>query len=124
MMNMTTKGENMSDLFDTIVEIVNTANTPIQWDTSAEAKRSIKPHLPKMKAKVLKSLFQDGDGTDDELEQRLGMSHQSLSACRRGCVKDGLVDPTGRTRPTRSGRSANIWTINEKGIFELCRSAK
>ena len=121
----------MNDLFNTIEKIVDDRNLnkfqkslalddkPTQWDTSAEAKMSIAPHMSKMKARVLLPLQADGDATDDELEQRLGMSHQSLSACRRGCVKDDLVHPTGKTRPTRSGRSANVWTITEAGICKL-----
>jgi len=109
----------MSDLFDTIVKIVDTTNKPIQWDTSSEARRSVAPHIGKMMARILSSLQEHGNATDDELEQRLDMTHQSLSACRRGCVKKKFVQPTGKTKPTRSGRSANIWTITERGISKL-----
>ena len=105
-------------------DLFTTAEKPTQWDTSALARRSIAPHLGKMKLKVLHSLHNVGNATDDELEQRLEMSHQSLSACRRGCVKEELVHPTGDTRPTRSGRSANVWTITELGIVKLCRGGK
>ena len=76
--------------------------------TSNEAHNSVKPHLSEMKWKVL-SLLKTRDSTDDELEMLTGMSHQSLSACRRGLVKDGLVEATGDRRPTRSGRSAQVW---------------
>jgi len=108
------------DLFNTVIKITDTANraghrTPPQWNTSLEAKLSILPHLPKMKLRVVGSLFKHGDATDDELEDRLAMSHQSLSACRRGCVKDGLVIPTGCKRPTRTGRKANIWCLTTHG---------
>ena len=75
---------------------------------SNEAHDSVKPHLSEMKWKVL-SLLKTRDSTDDELEMLTGMSHQSLSACRRGLVKDGLVEATGDRRPTRSGRSAQVW---------------
>ncbi|MCP4742896.1 MAG: hypothetical protein GY871_11835 [Actinomycetales bacterium] len=76
--------------------------------TSNEAHDSVKPHLTEMKWKVL-SLLKTRDSTDDELEMLTGMSHQSLSACRRGLVKDGLVEATGDRRPTRSGRAAQVW---------------
>ncbi len=76
--------------------------------TSNEAHNSVKPHLTEMKWKVL-SLIKTRESTDDELEMLTGMSHQSLSACRRGLVKDGLVEATGDRRPTRSGRAAQVW---------------
>jgi len=85
---------------------------------------SIKPHLSAMKRRVLSSLHRFGSACDDILEQRLGMSHQSLSACRRGCVKDGYVEATGDTGHTRSGRKANIWRITEAGIMALHRREK
>ena len=104
-----------SDLLDVRkVDAMLRYDQPVMIDTSAEAKKSIQPHLSKMKQRVVTSLRVDGDATDDELEQRLGMTHQSLSACRRGCVKDELVAPTGKTRPTRSGRRANVWTVTNK----------
>lgn len=59
--------------------------------------------------------------TDDELEQRLDMRHQSVSSCRRGCVKDEWVQPTGDTRPTRSGRLANVWELTATGVAEVAR---
>ena len=108
-----------NDTFGQSKDLFDNLSKPYQLDTSAEAKRSIAPHLGKMKSRVLRSLHVDGNATDDELEQRLEMSHQSLSACRRGCVKDELVQATGKSRPTRSGCSANIWTITELGIVKL-----
>lgn len=47
--------------------------------------------------------------TDDEIEQGLGMLHQTASARRRGLVLKGLVIESGRMRPTRSGRDAIVW---------------
>ena len=76
--------------------------------TSVEAHRSVKEHLPKMKSNVL-AVLSTRESTDDELEMITGMTHQSLSACRRGLVKEGLVEATGKKRPTRSGRAAQIW---------------
>ena len=82
--------------------------SPQSKQTSKEAHNSVKPHLSEMKWKVL-SLIKTRESTDDELEILTGMSHQSLSACRRGLVKDGLVEATGDRRPTRSGRAAQVW---------------
>ena len=55
------------------------------------------------------------ESTDDELESRLEMRHQTVSACRRGLVKKELAIATGKTRPTRSGRHANVWRLTESG---------
>ena len=71
--------------------------------TSIEAHRSVQEHLPKMKDKVL-AVISTRESTDDELEIITGMSHQSLSACR-----SGLVEASGKKRPTRSGRDAQVW---------------
>ena len=78
--------------------------------TSNAAYESIKPHKSSMKYRILKFL-EERESTDDEMEMALGMSHQTLSSCRRALVKDGLVEATGDKRPTRSGRLAQVWTI-------------
>lgn len=49
--------------------------------------------------------------TDDELERRLGMCHQSLSARRRELVLLNQVKDSGKRRLTRSGRSATVWVV-------------
>ena len=64
--------------------------------------------------KILLELYERGM-TDDELEVTLKMRHQTVSACRRELVKKELVVPSGDTRPTRSGRKANVWTVTETG---------
>ena len=64
----------------------------------------------RVKQRVLEALYESPD-TDDGLERCLGLSHQSVSAARRGCVKSGLVVWTGRTAPTRYGNQANVWRL-------------
>ncbi len=59
--------------------------------------------------------------TDDELEQRLEMRHQSVSSCRRGCVKKGWVVPTGKMKRTRSGRFANVWELTVAGLTQVSK---
>ncbi len=78
--------------------------------TSRAAWESIKPELSRIRLLIAESL-RSGDLTDDELEIRLGMRHQTVSATRRGLVKDGIVEATGDKRPTRSGRSAQVWRL-------------
>jgi len=59
--------------------------------------------------------------TDDELEQRLEMRHQSVSSCRRGCVINEWVEPSGDMRQTRSGRLANVWQLTVAGKAEVTK---
>tara|TARA_R100000963_G_C4628251_1_gene93953 strand:+ start:754 stop:1062 length:309 start_codon:yes stop_codon:yes gene_type:complete len=89
-------------------------------NTSKEAYKSILPHLSDMKGRVLQAI-RNHPSTDDHLEIVLDMRHQSLSACRRQLVKDGLVEESGDYLPTRSGRKANVWVITEAGIVALSK---
>lgn len=68
--------------------------------------------------KILLELYKCNQ-TDDALEIKLEMRHQTVSACRRGLVKKDLVVPTGDTRPTRSGRKANVWECTELGRYRV-----
>jgi len=61
------------------------------------------------------------NATDDEMEGRLTMRHQTVSSCRRGCVKKEWVQPSGDTRPTSSGRLANVWELTVAGRAEVDR---
>jgi len=54
----------------------------------------------------------DGGFTDDELEVKTGLSHQSVSASRNTLMHKGYVVDSGSKRRTRSGNRAivYIWT--------------
>lgn len=80
-------------------------------DTSREAAESMEPHAGTLEARVLEAIrFSCSAGlTDDEVEQLLGLSHQTTSARRRALVIRGLVKDSGRRRKTRSGRNATVW---------------
>lgn len=58
-----------------------------------------------------------GGMTDDELEQATTRTHQSISAASHTLRADGwlqaatLADGTTRTRNTRSGNPATVWTL-------------
>lgn len=66
--------------------------------------------------------------TDDELETRLGRTHQSVSAARNRLVEDGWLEPMAvlgeiQTRPTRSGNDATVWALSPEGRAALHRGA-
>jgi hypothetical protein len=55
--------------------------------------------------------FYDEGLTDDEIEQKTSLRHQTASARRRELVLMELVKHSGQSRPTRSGRNAKIWVV-------------
>ena len=117
-----------SNLQQAIYQIMNQANDfankhyqtnlnneeGIKQPTSLEAKQSMRPFILPISDRVLCEL-ELLPSTDDELEQRMQMRHQTLSSSRRHCVLKGWVAPTGNTRKTRSGRKANVWELTDEG---------
>lgn len=80
--------------------------------TSEAAAKAKAPTANSDEGRVMALIRTTVDGaTDDECEQALGMLHQNASARRRGLVLKGLVVDSGRTRKTRSGRSATVWIV-------------
>lgn len=84
-------------------------------DTSKAAAESVAESATSMRERVYNHLtaLYPGGATDDEMEVALGMRHQTLSARRWELAKDGMVEPSGRYRQTRSGRSAQVWRIKK-----------
>jgi len=80
-------------------------------DTSREAAQSIEPHLARLEKQVHEFVRDTGifGATCDEIEQRLGMSHQTASARLRRLAKAGYVHDSQNRRKTRSGRNAVVW---------------
>ena len=80
---------------------------------SLEANDSRAKVNPADEARVATMAIQVGSEgfTDDELEVRLELLHQTASARRRALVQKGLLVDSGETRPTRSGRQATVWVL-------------
>jgi hypothetical protein len=79
--------------------------------TSADAARSMRPHLGRLEGVVLAFIAGRGPrgATDEEVEDATLLKHQTASARRRELVLRGLVRDSGATRPTSSGRKAVAW---------------
>lgn len=85
-------------------------------ETSTAAADSLIQHSKTVEIQVL-GLFMDAANfglTDDEIEQSLGLKHQTVSARRRQLEKKGLVVKMYNhgqrvKRPTRSGRQAGVY---------------
>jgi hypothetical protein len=62
-----------------------------------------------MQAEALTLIREWGGLTDDELETRMGRTHQSVSATRNTLMRKGKVADSGLRRKTRSGNDAIVW---------------
>lgn len=78
-----------------------------RWDTQDEAWLHAKPRQSTIAAKVLAAI-EDCASTCDELEQRLGLTHQTCSATVNDLMRRKLIVSCGY-RKTRSNRSARVW---------------
>ena len=81
-------------------------------DTSQAAAISMIPRIGTLRRRVYDAIAEVGEHgiTDDALETRLGLRHQTVSARRRELVLLGLLRRVGERR-TSSGRLAAVWTI-------------
>lgn len=80
-------------------------------ETSHEAYRSVRVHIPTMEACVLDYIKAHRTATDDEICVGLPLRINSVTPLRGSLVKRGLVRNTGKRRPTRSGASAIVWEV-------------
>jgi predicted ArsR family transcriptional regulator len=58
--------------------------------------------------RILEALDQ-GPGTKDEIAGRCGLSEQQVARRMHGLARAGLVETTGATRPSASGRPERVW---------------
>jgi len=79
-------------------------------DTSEQAAVSAPPNAGTKRRRIYDLIVICGGATDDELEDRTGWRHQTVSARRRELVLSGLVVDSGKRRTTRSGRKAVVWS--------------
>ena len=78
--------------------------------TSHAAAEAIEGVSGQQRSRVLAWFVSKGHrgGTSDELEDALGLSHQSAGPRIRELEKAGQLNRTTNTRPTRSGRAAGV----------------
>lgn len=74
---------------------------------------------------MLRRHYDDSPGgcTDDELEQLIRRSHQSVSSARNALVADGWLYDSGDRRTNRSGRKAVVWALAPQALNYLKREA-
>ena len=88
-------------------------------ETSREAALRITPRAGSLRHLVLGFIWSRGErgATDAEVEEALGLRHQTASARRRELVIGGFVRNSGEKRKTPSGCRASVWVLakEEKG---------
>ena len=78
-------------------------------ETSEEAAKSIDAGSIRDRVRALIEDMGCLGATDEELEKKLGMRHQTISARRRELVLMGKAKDSGVKRRTTSGRKAVVW---------------
>ena len=83
----------------------------ISSPTSREAARAIEPVAKDMQAKVPELLRERGarGATDQQIQEKLGLSGHNARARRRKLVLQALVIDSGRRRKTPARRNAFVW---------------
>ena len=61
--------------------------------------------------RVLRYIGDQGGATCDEAEVALQLRHQTASARFNDLKRAGLIVKSGRRRPTRSGRKADVYVV-------------
>ena len=97
-----------------------------ETETSKDAAESIKDKINGMCLEVLRCVRSHEEGlTCDQVEEILGMKHQTASArlndlskCQPAFLQHRFDSSTGRPlrRPTRSGRTARIYVVTPCGM--------
>jgi hypothetical protein len=85
-------------------------------ETRLEALERFEPLAAGVRALVFEAIRGRGaDGaTADEIQRSLRLTHQACSARVHYLARDGAIVPSGRTRPTSSGRQAVVWVAAER----------
>ena len=78
-------------------------------ETSHEAAEKIAEPAGTLRARVLSFIEYWGGATDEEIQLGLKMNPSTERPRRVELVERGLVEDSGETRPTRSGRKATVW---------------
>ena len=88
-----------------------------QVSTSREAADSIRSEAGRIRTRVLRCIAQRGlyGATCDEVEQLLGLRHQTCSARIWELHRKELLVRTSTKRKTRSGRNAFVYVLAEGG---------
>lgn len=85
-------------------------------DTSAAMAAKALPKTGTLRATIYGLIDRAGDNgyTCDEMELKLGRSHQSVSATFNSLKRDEWIIDGGQRRPTRYGNLAIVWVARKE----------
>ena len=81
-------------------------------ETSLNAWKGIQDKIEGLHGRILSAVAGAHGLTDDELEERLRLSHQCVSARTNELRKSGRLIDSGVRRRTRRGRLAAVWVTS------------
>jgi hypothetical protein len=92
-------------------------------ETSREAAESLDGQCNRLELMVLRGIIGLGDATRDELEEMLGLTGNCVRPRCWSLIGKGYIRKVdGATRPTRSGRKAEVLTATPKGFDAAARA--
>lgn len=84
-------------------------------DTSVAAAKQIEPVSGALRRAVLAFIRDHGPVTDEEIQLSLGMGANTERPRRRELQQMGMIQDSGKTKPTLSGRKAVAWVLAQGG---------
>lgn len=96
------------------LELNTESNIPTNenTDTSVHSRDKLSSKKSEYRKKIFETIKSSIGMTCDEIEQSLGLRHQTASCFIRFLTKDGFLKDSGDRRITRSGRKAIVWVSN------------
>lgn len=79
--------------------------------TSQAAARAIRDAVPSIETRIVRYVATQGmrGATDAEIQSALGLDGNTERPARIRLTKDRMIQDSGQTRPTPSGRLAVVW---------------
>lgn len=100
----------MSDYYSTAVDELPLFRRSDPETSKAAGRAARETGLVGRHERLILEALAAGPGTKDEIAGRTGeLSEQQVARRMHGLHRAGLVEPTGTTRPSRSGRPERVW---------------
>ena len=80
-------------------------------DTSRDAAQSMAPKAAAIRERVWRELRLRGPATPEEVAGRLNLDVMSIRPRFSELKLAGRIEPTGKTRMSRTGRRAKVWRV-------------
>jgi len=80
-------------------------------DTCVQSRNILERKKNHYRDKIFANIKVYGGRTCDEIEQELGLRHQTASCFIRFLTQDGFLCDSGIRRITRAGRMAIVWEV-------------